>query len=231
MRFDGTQIIKIFKPKFTSMKTIFSLIFLITITVAVSAQTDFENAMIKNLKGFDSANTEQKMKELAAKFERIATAEPTQWLPRYYSALIYTTISFMIGDATDKQSYIDYAQKQLDEASKISPNESEIYTLQGMIYQSTIMIDPMKNGQIYGGKAAGAFQQAVQLDPTNPRPLYLQGVSVMYTPEQYGGGKKNALPMLTKAMELFKNFSPKSNIYPVWGQDQCEQNLNMCKEN
>ena len=213
------------------MKTLYSVILLIALTAYGSAQATFESAMQGTLRQFDSSKTDQQMKDAAARFERIAAAEPSQWLPRYYSSFIYIVLSFKTTDNAEKQSYIDYAQKQLDEALKIAPEESELYTLQGMLYQSTIMLDPAKYGQIYSGKAAGAYQKASQLDPSNPRPVYLQGVSIMHTPEQYGGGKKAALPIFTKAMGLFADFSPMSEIYPQWGKDECQKYLAMCKEN
>ena len=77
---------------------------------------------------------------------------------------------------------------------KIAPEESEIHTMQGMIYQALMSIDPATNGQLYGPKSNGALQTAIKLNPENPRPYYLQAVSIMYTPEEYGGGKEAALP-------------------------------------
>ncbi len=213
------------------MKTIYSIIILLAAVPCLSGQTEFEKAMMKNLQAMDTSKSEQQMKDLAAKFDRMAVAEPTQWLPRYYSSLVYTILSFQTNDAVVKQSYIDYAQKQIDEAMKIAPQESEILTLQGMIYQSIITLDPMKNGQIYSGKAAGSFQMASQLNPGNPRPVYMQAISIMYTPEEYGGGKKVAYPLFVKAMELFGLFLPAGDIYPKWGKEDCEKNLEMCKEN
>lgn len=212
------------------MKTLYSILLLFAVVTYASAQTTFESAMQKSLQTFDSSKTDQQMKDAAARFERIAAAESTQWLPRYYSSLIYTVLSFKTTDNKIKQNYIDYAQQQLDEAMKIAPKESELYTLQGMIYQSIITLDPEKNGQLYSGKATGSYQQAEQLDPSNPRPVYLQGVSTMYTPEQFGGGKKAAYPIFTKAIKLFGTFKPINALYPKWGEKDCQKYLEMCKE-
>lgn len=211
------------------MKTIYSILFIFVFCTFTQAQTEFEKAMQKNLQAMDTSKSDQQMKNLAAKFERIAVAEPTQWLPRYYAALEYIIISLQTNDVTVKQSYIDYAQKQLDEALKIAPQESEIFTLQGMVYQTIITLDPMRNGQMYSGKAAGSFQQALQINPANPRPVYLQAVSIMYTPEEYGGGKKLAYPIFVKAAEMFTTFKPVSTIYPNWGKEDCGNYLEMCK--
>jgi hypothetical protein len=213
------------------MKTITSIILFFVAISFASAQTEFEKAMQKGLQAMDSSKTDQQMKDIAAKFERIANAEPEQWLPRYYSSLIYVILAYKTDDLTAKQTDIDYAQKQLDEAMKISAKESELYTLQGMIYQATIMLDPMKNGQVYGSKSAGSFQEALRLNPSNSRPVYLQATTILYTPEQYGGGKKTAYPMFEKALGLFNAFVPAGEFYPKWGREDCQKNLEMCKEN
>ena len=212
------------------MKKLSALLFVSLINLCTYAQSNVEKAIKSALTELDSAKTLDDMKAVGAKFDRISAAEVNEWLPRYYSSYIYCILAFKNQDPADKKSYLDYAQKQLDEAMKIDPKESEIFTLQGMIYQAIIGIDPMNNGQVYSGKAAGAFNTAMRLDPNNPRPYYLQGLSVMYTPEQYGGGKKAAVGLFTKANELYASFVPASDIAPNWGKEDCARNLAACQE-
>jgi hypothetical protein len=88
----------------------------------------------------------------------------------------------------------------------------------------------MENGQKYSAKANGSFQTALELNSENPRPYYLQAVSLMYTPEQYGGGKKAALPLFEQAMKLYNDSSTVSKFYPDWGREDCERNLKNCKD-
>jgi hypothetical protein len=209
--------------------TLVTLIFLL-ISLIVYPQTNFEKAVKSALVDMDSAKTNEDFKAVAAKFERIAAVETGEWLPPYYSGLVYCIMAFRTENTSEKQIFVDYAQKQVDLAMKIAPEESEVYTLQGMIYQAVIGIDPMGNGQLYSGKAAGAFTTASELNPANPRPYYLQAISVMYTPEEYGGGKKAACNLFVKANELFASFMPSSDIAPHWGKEDCSGYLATCRE-
>jgi hypothetical protein len=213
------------------MKNAVVFISIFLMTANIFGQSNFETAIKSALTEFDSSKTLDDLKAVAAKFERISAAETSQWLPRYYSAYIYCLLSFKTQDPAIIKTYTDYAQKQVDEAIKLAPAESEVLTLQGMIYQAVVMIDPMNYGREYSGKAAGAFEAAIKLNPANPRPYYLQGMNLFYTPEQYGGGKKVAVGLLSKAAELYTAFVPASDISPDWGSEHCNQMLASCKEN
>lgn len=159
-----------------------------------------------------------KSQEAANLFERLADYKKDDWRPRYYQALCLINLSW--GAEGDKRKLIlETAQKALETAKGISPNNSELVTLEGYMYQSMIMINVMTNGQIYGPKATQALQTAMQLDPNNPRPHYLLGQNLMYTPPQWGGGKDAAMPHIQKAAELFDLFKPADEFAPDWGKE------------
>lgn len=193
-------------------------------------QSKFESAMADALKQFGESNSPESMTAVSNQFDRIATAEPGEWLPLYYSSMINCILAFQTEEPIAKQALIDNAQLKLDAALKIASSESELFTLQIMIYQALMAVEPMNNGMVYGAKASGSFQTAVTLDPGNPRPYYLQGISVMYTPEQFGGGNAAALPLFAKGVELYNAFVPKSEIYPNWGKDECMKFYQDCQE-
>lgn len=205
-----------------------SVLFILLFGGILFAQTDFDNAIIDGLHQLDSAKTMEDMQAVANKFERIAQAKPDEWLPLYYSAMVNGIQAFKIQDTEQKKALTDHALEMIDKALEINPDESEIYTLQGMIYQAVITIDPMNNGQLYSSKANGCFKTALKLNANNPRPYYLQAISLFYTPAEYGGGKKAALPLFEKAMELYKGESTEPSIYPHWGKDDCEKQLRAC---
>jgi hypothetical protein len=213
------------------MKKLSTIIAILAMSAGIYAQTDYEKAMKSALAEFDSSKTLDDMKAVAAKFERISAVETNQWLPPYYAAFINCVLAFKTQDATQIKLYTDNAQRFMDEALKRAPEESENHALQGMIYQAIIGIDPMNNGMVYSGKSATSFATAEKLNPANPRPYYLQALSVMYTPEQFGGGKKAASGLFEKAGALFAAFVPSSEISPNWGKDDCLHQLSVCKEN
>ena len=212
------------------MKTI-GISFLLTIlSLSVFSQNDYEKAMLDAVNQYNSAYSASDIQASAQQFERIAEVETDKWLPPYYASVAYCMLAFRNEDPKEKEAYTTKAQEFCDKAMENAPKESEVHALQGMIYQAIIGVDPQNNGQSYSAKANGSFQTAMQLDPKNPRPLYLQAIQVMYTPEQYGGGAKVALPMFEHAMQLFESFEPESPIYPNWGKEHCEQSMNQCQE-
>ena len=91
-------------------------------------------------------------------------------------------------------------------------------------YQSQIHLaaDPMNRWQADGEKFQGFLQSAKSINAENPRIYYLEGSSLFFTPEEYGGGKKVAKPMLEKAQQKFSAFKPETAIHPDWGKMETE---------
>jgi hypothetical protein len=87
-----------------------------------------------------------------------------------------------------------------------------------MIASAHLMVDPQTRWQQYGEVSSSNINKAKALDPKNPRPVYLEGQAKFYTPESFGGGKAPARELLQKAMQMFDNFQPASDIHPSWGK-------------
>jgi tetratricopeptide (TPR) repeat protein len=168
-------------------------------------------------------------RQLANCSERILLVYKNEWLPYYYEAYAYINMGFIETNEGDREMYCDKAQNLIDEAFKLKPDESEIYVLQGMLYYARMSISPMINGPMYLPKAAGALDDAEKLDPGNPRIYYLRGKSTMNTPAFFGGGKEAAIPIFDKAINLYKDFKPKSIIHPFWGEEDALRLYNECK--
>ncbi len=189
----------------------------------------YENAMLNNLKAYNAAKTVEELQDVANKFVTIAMAEKDKWLPYYYAADVYINMSFRSNDGNTKDQLLDQAQKYLDEAIKLQPNESENYVLQGYLYQGRIQVDPMTRGQQYVMKANESFGHAKAIDPENPRIYFLQGMNIFGTPEAFGGGAKNAKPLFQIASEKFAKFTPVDSIHPDWGKEINEKMLKQCE--
>ena len=212
------------------MKTLSMLFIAGLFSVTVLAQNNYEAAMETALNNFENADSTKELQAVAAQFERIANAEQNEWLPQYYASMTNCNLAFMTEDIQKKEMYINQSQSWLDKAMKIISDESELYTLQGLIYQAYIGIDPENNGRIYSSKANGSLQTAIKLNAENPRPYYLQAMMILYTPEQFGGGKQAALPLFEKAMELFNKSESGNTLLPDWGKTDCEQYIITCRE-
>lgn len=182
----------------------------------------FIEAMSPIVAQFNQPQEEASLIDAVNRLERIAQAEAGEWLPNYYLTYAHLQLALKAmqqGDVEGLQSRIEQAEKTLAAAQEIAGETSHILTLQGYIYQAYIWIDPMAKGGQYSPPAHAAYAKAAALDENNPRPLMLRGMLVLYTPEFFGGGAANALPLLEAAQQLFtQEGSQDLGINPQWGQ-------------
>jgi hypothetical protein len=197
------------------------------VSSAVFAQSDkFADAIKKNLQMMDSAKTTEDYNTVAAQFVRIGEAEKTQWLPYYYAGLALSTNGWR-DPKLDKDANAARIIEYADKAAAIKDN-AELYALKNMAYTQQMLVDPQTRWQTAGKEAGEALQKGMQLDPNNPRLFFLQASGVFNTPEQFGGGKDKAKPILEKAMKLFEAEKPQP-LYPHWGKQQTADMLAQIK--
>lgn len=207
------------------MKVFITLFLLLALLTTSYADDKYEKAIKSNLEKIGKATTAEEYVNIANSFERIALAEKDKWIPYYYSAFLYALASYSDTSNTRKDTYLDKADIFLTWADSLEPNNSEIYTLKGMIAQARMQIDPMNRWMKYGPEADNSFKKAIELDPLNPRPEYLIGIGLFYTPAQFGGGPATAKPVLENSMKKFNEFVPANDLMPNWGREMVERLL------
>lgn len=196
----------------------------------IAAQSErYTNAMKKNIAELETAMQKGSFPELANNFERIADAEKTQWLPYYYAAYCNVMLAYMEQDKSKTDGIADKAEQLLKKAEELAGGEnSETCVIKSMIASAHMMVDPQARFMQYGQASAMHINKSKSLDPTNPRPVYLEAQSKFYTPEQFGGGKAQAKPLFTKALEMYEKFKPASELHPVWGKGAAAYFLAQC---
>ena len=213
------------------MKKLTILCAVIILSNSIFAQNEKYMAVMKsNIAAMDSSfKNPANLLSLANNFERIATAEKNQWLAYYYAALCQVNYTYMEQDKSKIDAIADKATVLINKADSLMPNNSEISCIKSMIASSHMMVNPMQRYMEYGPESASYIESAMQQDPTNPRPEYLQGQGLKYTPEQFGGGCATAKPVLQSSLDKFKNFKPASEIHPNWGRQRVEMLIGECK--
>ena len=194
----------------------------------VGAQTKFEGAMAKGLEQLKAAKTAEDMTTASAFFERVGDAEKDKWLPYYYAAYANYLTGWMNPKA-DKDKVAEKSKDLISKAEAIDQNNSELFCLRQMTAIQQMVVDPMTRYQTYGAEARAALDNATKADPNNPRIYYLNGQTLMNTPEAFGGGKAVAKKLFEKAVELYKNFQPASPLHPTWGKEESEKLLAACQ--
>ena len=209
----------------TLRTTLFALLTLLLSFPVFAA--DYEAAMKANVQKLNEAKTTAEFTVLAAQFERVANAEPSKWLPRYYVAYCYVSaITMNKLEAEEIHKQLDIAQKQLDLLEKSFKNESEILVLQAFVYQ--MRITDMAKGMKYSMLAGETLDEAEKLNANNPRIYYLRGMNTFHTPKAFGGGKEKAKPLFEKAKSLFGSQKPATSVDPNWGEFHNNQMLAEC---
>ncbi len=213
------------------MKKITLIAIATLLTVATFAQSEkYTAAMKKNIALMDSAFSKaDNFIALANNFERIGVAEKNQWLPYYYAALCKVNYAFMQQDATGNDPIAEAATMLINKADSLQPYNSEISCVKSMIASVQMLVNPQQRFMQYGAISQKAMAAAMQQDPSNPRPYLLKGQNLKYTPEQFGGGCKAALPALTTAAEKFASYTVASDIAPNWGAKRNEMVMAECK--
>jgi hypothetical protein len=213
------------------MKKLFLLTAVAFLATATFAQSEKYVANMKsNIAAIDTSfKNPADLLTLANKFERIAIAEKNQWLAYYYAAFCQVNYTYMEKDKSKIDAIADKATELINKADALQPNNSEISCVKSMIASSHMMVDPMTRFMEYGPESQSHIDAAMQQDPTNPRPEYLKGQGLKYTPEQFGGGCVTAKPVLQSSLTKFNAFKPASDIHPNWGKQRVELLISECK--
>lgn len=207
------------------MKKMISLALVALLALSAFAQNEkYVKAMEPKIAMLDTTRNGAVLQDLSNSFERIATAEKTQWLPFYYAALAQTNLGYsklsggMSGDPAVIDPIADKAETLLGEADKISPDNSEIFVVRKMIASLRMLVDPQRRYMTYGPAAAAALEKAKKLNPENPRVYLLEGQDKYFTPEQFGGSKQEAKKLFETAMQKYTAFKPQNSLVPAWGK-------------
>jgi hypothetical protein len=201
-----------------------ALIIAFIISGIISGQSNYEKGMQK---AFELWGTNPI--EASNLFERIAAAESDNWLPPYYAAQVLITQSFGEKDKGKLDSQLKKAQDLINDATTISKNNPEILVMQAVLHTAYVAYDGAIYGMQLSPKVAALYQQAAQIDPTNPRVVLNKAEWDMGSARFFGQDTAPFCKDLQRATELFANFKPETPFHPKWGKEIAEQAVNNCK--
>ncbi len=196
------------------------------VAAASSAQTNFEKGMQKALSLWEADN----WTEAEQLFERIAAADPNEWLPNYYVAQMNSAKTWEEKDPKKVKAQLDKAQDYLNVAMSISKDNPEIIVLQAHVLTNWIAFDGMTYGMKYSAKITELYAQAYKLAPDNPRVVFNRAEWNMGSAKYFGQDTQPFCKDIEKSIELFTNFKPKSAIDPNWGKDRAVAILASCNK-
>ena len=203
------------------------LIIIATLIVSglVNAQTNYEKGMNKAFELWKNNNSI----EASNLFERIAAAEPDNWLPPYYAAQINVLYSFGEQDEEKLTAQLKKAQDLINDATAISKENPEIMVLQALLHTAWVAYDGATYGMTLSGKVVELYTRAAKKAPNNPRVVFCKAEWDMGGAKYFGQDTTPFCKDIERAIELFANFKPETPFHPNWGKERAEQVLATCK--
>jgi tetratricopeptide (TPR) repeat protein len=198
---------------------------LIIVSTITNAQTNFEKGMQKAFELWGNNQWE----EAENLFERIANAEPQQWLPHYYVAQMNSLKSWNLKDETILKAQLDKAQQHLDAAMSISENNPELLVMQAQVLTNWVAFNGQTYGMKYSAKVTELYAKAYTIAPNNPRVVFGKAEWNMGSARFFGQDTAPFCADIEKSIELFANFKPETPFSPNWGKDRAENTLESCK--
>lgn len=204
------------------------IIIIATLLVSVlsNAQTNYEKGMQKAFELWG----ENKSDAAVNMFERIASAEPDNWLPPYWAAQINIVTSFGEQDKDKLAAKLKKGQDLLNDATAISKNNPEIMVMQAMLYTAWIASDGATYGMTLSPKVVELYAKAEVMAPDNPRVVASKAEWNIGSAQYFGQDTAPFCKDLKHALELFATFKPETEFHPKWGQDRVAQLLESCKK-
>lgn len=171
----------------------------------------------------DSAQTPADWQQARAQFERLSSVERDAWLPCYYQAFADIELFFRTSGEQERMQYLDDASACLDQLKDLKrkdPKErSEITALRGYLLYARVAANPGENGPKYAGTVIALFQEALALNPGNPRALLLHAsfrrrmaAAMQQTYPEYEADMQRASALLEQPVSPME--------FPHWGKIQ-----------
>lgn len=190
----------------------------------IAAQSNYEKGMQSAFELWGNNNPT----EAANLFERIAAAEPDNWLPPYYAAQINIVHSFGETDQEKLTAQLKKAQDLINDATAISKDNPEILVLQALLHTAWVAYDGATYGMTLSGKVAELYTRAKIMAPENPRVMYCKAEWDMGSARYFGQDTQPFCKDLERSLELFANFKPETPFHPNWGNDRAITILESC---
>ena len=200
------------------------IIAVLLVSAITNAQTNFEKGMQKAFELWGQNN----WTEAEQLFERIAAAEPNEWLPNYYIAQMNSLKTWEEKDPKIVKAQLDKAQEDLNSAIGLTKDNVDVLVLQAQIYTNWVAFDGMTYGMKYSAKITDLYNTAYRLAPDNPMVLLSRAEWNMGSARYFGQDTKPFCKDIEKAIELFPNFKPESAFHPNWGKERAEEVLKSC---
>ncbi len=188
------------------------------------AQSPYESGMQQGFELWGAGQTT----EAIALFERIGQAETDNWIPLYHAANVLISTSFNISDKPQREAMLKQAKVLIATAHKRSPSNAELLTLEGFLYTTYVVMDPDTYGMQYSPKILALHDQALAIDPDNPRALLHKIEYELNTARFFGQDLSPFCERMQAVIPIFQNQQPEVPFAPSHGIERAQQIIDQC---
>lgn len=190
-------------------------------SAALAFASDFSSRFTPAILDLETALQSDDGPGMQAALSRLRLAEgssaPERALSLYAIGYAEWRLSYMPGTAAaDRKLLLEDAQKQFEAVLAINANHAEAHAMLSSVLGSQIAFARIR-AMVLGPQSSAEISRALAIEPNNPRVLLVQGMGLLHTPEEWGGGAAAAEPVLRRAVQLF-NSEPPQRPWPNWGR-------------
>ena len=206
------------------MKTLTIVIALLITQLSIAQESDNLGKMIlKGREGIKEAiNTEDFNLLMSQRdyFLELLKTNETAEMVHYYIGYTDYEIGIRYLFQQNKKSakkHIYEGIEHLEKAIKLKDDFAEAYALLSLLLVYKIDNLSILSAFSSHSKAKKYIEKALELEPENPRVLFIAGYITYYTKEVYGGDKEKGLKYFQKSVDAFETYNPPQRFYPDWG--------------
>ena len=208
------------------MRSYLFILFFSICFLKVQAQS---NSYSKNLEAavelFDKSQTKESYELVFSKMEELSKQAPGEWLPAYYASLIKARMALKKMGTAD--ALADQAIQWLN-ATKSKHNSDEVLCLESLVYSAKMSISPVFRWKAYEARINKPLEQAMVLNKNNPRAYILKANILSKMPALFGGGCKDAMPLIQKAKLILDAQKEEFTTMPHWGRPLLAELVKAC---
>lgn len=200
-------------------KTI-SILILISIFITLSYSADEKDQILtaKNLIKTGILHWDEgKFYQAAGICERVFAGSKNPYA-KYYQTLAqaYILQKLMVTKEIEKfDSFYETAKENAESLKEDENLKDEAQALLAHIYMSKLSLTPQEAPAL-SAKVHSCLNEALELNPKNPRALVIKAMMLFFTPEMFGGNPQKAIKLFEDTKPLF-NQKNENELTPDWG--------------
>lgn len=192
-------------------------------------QFSLDSLLLKSIERLEYGYKNRDLDTLEKAYKDLKYISSTRGKPidLYFTSLCIYKMYILGFKKYSKEAYIDSAITYLEKSIKLKEEFSDAYALLASLYG--MKAKGFFKGMLYGAKSDRTFEKAKEIDILNPRTLYLEGISFLYKPKEFGGSVQKAIRNFKKAIKIFEEGKGKRGIIN-WGYLECMMFLGIAYE-